>query len=83
MTYHVTPSAVKDLRGLEIGIQKRIFEKLNFYMNMDNPLTFAKPLRDRKFGEYRFRVGEYRIIFDVRGGEIIVLAIGHRREIYR
>jgi mRNA interferase RelE/StbE len=82
MNYRFTKGAMKDLREFEIAIQKRIIEKLDFYMAMD-PLTFAKSLRDNKFGEYRFRVGEYRVIFDVRDGAIIILMIGHRRDIYR
>ncbi|WP_428548836.1 type II toxin-antitoxin system RelE family toxin [Roseiarcus sp.] len=31
----------------------------------------------------RLRVGDWRIIFDVRRAEIVILAIAHRREIYR
>ena len=31
----------------------------------------------------RLRVGDWRIIFDLRRDEIIVLAIAHRREVYR
>jgi len=83
MNYSFTQNALKELRGLEIVIQKRIIEKLDFYVAMDNPLVFAKSLRDSKFGEYRFRVGEYRVIFDVRGNEIVILTIGHRRDIYK
>lgn len=83
MNLRFTKDAMKDLRGFEIAIRKRIIEKLDFYMAMDDPLKFAKALRDSKFGEYRFRVGEYRVIFDVRENDIIILAIGHRGEIYR
>jgi len=34
---------------------------------------------------YRIRVGDYRIIYDIRESELLILvvAIGHRREIYR
>ena len=33
----------------------------------------------------RIRVGDYRVIYDVNDGEVVilVLAIGHRREVYR
>jgi mRNA interferase RelE/StbE len=34
-------------------------------------------------GSYRFRIGDYRVIFDVEGANLIVLRVGHRREIYR
>jgi len=34
---------------------------------------------------YRVRVGDYRIIYEVRDGELVVLVVrvGHRREVYR
>lgn len=38
---------------------------------------------DPRLGTYRFRIGDYRIIFDIEGEEIVILRIGHRREIYR
>ena len=34
-------------------------------------------------GSYRFRVGDYRIIFDIEEKDIIVLRVGHRRELYK
>lgn len=36
-------------------------------------------------GEYRIRVGNYRIIYDIQDQELIILVlrVGHRREIYR
>ncbi|GAA4470859.1 type II toxin-antitoxin system RelE/ParE family toxin [Rhodococcus olei] len=34
---------------------------------------------------YRVRVGAYRIVYEVRDGELVVIVIhvGHRREVYR
>jgi mRNA interferase RelE/StbE len=34
-------------------------------------------------GGYRFRVGDYWVIFDMEGEEIVVLRVGHRSHIYR
>ncbi len=36
-------------------------------------------------GELRIRVGDYRVVYDVRDEELVVLVLrlGHRREIYR
>ncbi|SMH47171.1 mRNA interferase RelE/StbE [Rathayibacter oskolensis] len=36
-------------------------------------------------GEYRVRVGDYRIVYDIQDGElvILVLRVAHRREVYR
>ncbi len=83
MDYYLKPSALKDLRSLTREIQKRILQKLDFYTHTDNPLKFAERLRYPELGEFKFRMGDYRIIFDVENGKIIILKIGHRRDIYK
>lgn len=47
-----------------------------------DPLRFAVKLIDYKLGEYRFRIGNFRIIFDLAGKDIVVLRVGHRRDVY-
>lgn len=52
---------------------------------LDDPRTLAKPLQG-EYGElWRYRVGPYRIICEIRDSELIVLVlrVGHRREVYR
>jgi mRNA interferase RelE/StbE len=34
-------------------------------------------------GEYRIRVGNYRVVFELAGDEATILEVGHRREVYR
>ena len=46
-------------------------------------MKYAQKLSDPRLGTYRFRVGEYRVIFDLEGSEIVILRVGHRKEIYR
>ncbi len=36
-----------------------------------------------ELGTYRFRMGDYRVIFDVDDNKIVVLRVGQRRDIYR
>ena len=83
MEYRFTVSAVRDMKKLPKSIQKRIIIKLDFFCKQEDPLLFAKPLTDYRTGSFRFRVGEYRVIFDVNDDEIKILRIGHRREVYR
>lgn len=84
MEYYFKPSALRDLRRLPETVQKRIFDKLDFYTNSPEPLAFAKSLPGGEFGDFRFRIGDYRVIFDVEpGGAIVILAVGHRKDIYR
>ena len=46
-------------------------------------MKYAIKLSNKNIGSYRFRIGDYRIIFDIDGNDIVILKIGHRREIYK
>ena len=82
-TFEFKAKAAKEVEKLPPQIRKRILKKLKFYSSQKNPLKFAEKLRERRFGEYRFRIGDYRILFDVKNRKIIILKVGHRKEIYR
>lgn len=83
MNYSFKPTALRDLKKLPRDVQGRIIKKLDFYSRTRNPIRFAEPIKDRDFGEYRFRAGDYRIIFDIVDQEIVILVVGHRKDIYR
>lgn len=85
MDYYFKTSALRDLKKLPKSSQKRILEKLDFYTQSSKPLEFAKPLQNMELGEFRFRIGDHRIIFDFNPGQkaIIIIAVGHRKDIYR
>lgn len=83
MDYYFKPGALEDLRRLSKRIQRQIINKLDFYAKSSYPFKFAKSLKNKSSGEYRYRVGNYRIIFDVEDNKIIILAIGHRKDIYK
>lgn len=76
-------SAFRQLQKLDYNTQKRINEKLRFYLSQENPLKFAEPLKDYRFGNWRFQIGNYRILFDVEENIIFVLKIGHRKDVYK
>lgn len=76
-----TRRAIKDIRKLDKNVKKRLGESLLRYL--EDPLSYAGRLTDSNIGMYRFRVGDYRVIFDLEGSEIVVLRVGHRSEIYR
>lgn len=46
------------------------------------PEEFGEPLRRTLKGYWKLRVGDYRIIYKITGKAVIILRIGHRREIY-
>ena len=74
-------SAAKDIQRLAAVVKKRLKNKLEIYSK--NPIFHAKKLIDSSLGTYRWRIGNYRIIFDIDAKNIIILRIRHRREIYR
>ncbi|MDR1208202.1 MAG: type II toxin-antitoxin system RelE/ParE family toxin [Holosporales bacterium] len=47
-----------------------------------DPQAFGKPLRGSLKGHYRLRIEDYRIIYRVNGNVVLVIAIGHRKDIY-
>lgn len=75
--------AAKEIDKLSSQVRERILKKLQFYSFQKNPLVFAEKLKDQRFGEYRFRVGDYRILFDVKKNVLLILKVGHRKEIYK
>lgn len=76
-----TRRALKDLEKIPKNEKNRIGERLKEYAQ--EPTKYARKLTSPKIGTYRFRVGDYRIIFDIENDEIVVLRIGNRRDIYR
>ena len=76
-----TRRAVKDIRALDAVIRKRL--KKAFEQLERHPFRQAKKLvKSQVAGEYRVRVGNYRIIFDVDGATLTILRVQHRREVY-
>jgi len=76
-----THRAVKDIKGLEEKIKNRIAKTLLKYS--EDPFKHAEKLTNSRLGTYRFRIGDYRVIFDLEEYDISVLRVGHRKEIYR
>ena len=75
--------ARKEWSRLERSVQNQLRKKMAFYLQSGEPLKFAERLHGPSLGEYRFRIGDYRMIFDIGGSEILVLKVGHRKDIYK
>lgn len=76
-----TNRSVKDIEKLDYSIKNRIGKALIRFS--ENPLHYSERLTNHDLGSYRFRIGDYRVIFDIEGSNIIILCVGHRKEIYR
>lgn len=79
--------ALKDLKKLDKTIAKRIVSFLSGRVSpLEDPRSIGAALHGSELGDlWRYRVGDYRIICEIRDHELVILAvsIGHRREIYR
>lgn len=78
--------AEKQLIKLDKPIQRRIADYFEERIeNCKNPKHFGEPLKANKSGLWRYRVGDYRIICEIRETELVVLALAirHRREVYK
>ena len=80
--YQFTKTSLKRFRKLSKDIQIRIIGKLDYYCLQNDPLDFAEPLTRTSLGEYRFRIGDYRVSFDVEGEILVILDVDHRKDIY-
>ena len=83
MKVELSKSAFKEFKKLPKDIQKRIIGKVDFYTKQADPLMFAEHITDSRFGNYRFRIGDYRAMFDIANKTIYILKVGHRKDIYR
>jgi len=84
MTYQVIIQrpAEKELDALQESIHKRIVKRLLTLEENPRP-TGVKKLQGQE--SYRLRVGDYRILYtiDDKSKKVFVVAVGHRREVYR
>ena len=87
MKYHVefTREALKQLKRLDPSIAALITGWLRKNVeNCENPSIHGKALTANRKGQWRYRVGNYRILADIQDDKVLVLviSIGHRSDIY-
>lgn len=78
---HRQPTAEDQFDSLTPLHRRRISAKMRFFAAQPDPVKFAEPLTGSH--EYRFRVGDYRVIFEVLHDVIWVIAIKRQDEAYR
>lgn len=87
MIYHVEylKSVQKTLEKMDKYTKRILFEWIDKNLEgCSNPRIHGKPLSANRAGQWRYRVGDYRIIADIQDAKLVILviAVGHRREIY-
>lgn len=85
-TIELSDTAKKSLRKLDRQVSKRIAEFLRGRVaQLDNPRGLGKPLHASLENYWSYRVGDYRLICEIRDQTLVVLVveIGHRSDVYR
>jgi mRNA interferase RelE/StbE len=81
------PEAERELERLDKPVRDRILGFLRDRLgSRRDPRGLGEPLRGPELGKYwKYRVGDYRIVCSIRDDRIliVVVRIGHRREVYR
>lgn len=83
-TIEILPTARKVLLSLPGAVQERRGKKIDSLKDNPRPAG-AKALKGKRGDFYRLRVGDYRILYQIRNKVllVIVIKVGHRREVYR
>ncbi len=78
-----TPRAQRDFSALDKTVQQRLRRQIDRLRETPFPPGVIKLHEVEPF--YRIRVGDYRLIYQVEAHQlvIVVVKIGHRREVYR
>lgn len=87
MTWEIKLNALsaKTLKQLDKPAKQRIESFINDLAATDNPRTKGKALQGDLKGLWRYRLGDYRLIAQIKDAELLILVIelGHRKDIYK
>lgn len=87
MSYSVQYSkqAIKELKKLDRFTRQMIYSWIDKNLsNCEDPRQHGKALTANRKGQWRYRIGDYRLICDIQDDKLVILAltVGHRRDIY-
>ncbi|MBQ7312741.1 MAG: type II toxin-antitoxin system RelE/ParE family toxin, partial [Clostridia bacterium] len=75
----------KDLKKLDKQTRALIFGWIEKNLvNCENPRQHGKGLTANRSGQWRYRIGDYRLLAEIHDDKVVilVLTVGHRREVY-
>ncbi len=84
-TIEYDEGALADLKKLDRQMQREILDYMEKRIaKAEDPRVFGKPLRHSKFGLWRYRIRDYRIICQLQQARltVLVVAVGHRSTVY-
>lgn len=80
-----TPQAVKELKKLDKPTRALVFAWIEKNLvGCENPRQHGKGLTANRSGQWRYRIGDYRLLAEISEETItiLILSVGHRRGIY-
>ena len=77
-----TEDAIKDLQRIDKPVAKRIVSQISWFSHHFNNII-PEPLSGGLAGTFKFRIGDWRVIYTVEKEVIVIQAVGHRRGIYK
>jgi mRNA interferase RelE/StbE len=82
--YVITQRAYEDVKDLDNRTKRWLKQELQERLVRNDPLMDAEKLPDKRQGTYRWRIGDFRVIFDVeKRKRVVILRFQHRRELYK
>lgn len=82
----VSKTFIRQFSKLDRQVQNMVdtWIKKHIY-NCEDPRAFGKPLENEFSGYWRYRIGDYRLIVEIKDKEAIIfmIKIGHRKEVYK
>lgn len=85
-TSKFVPEAAKELKKLDRSEAARIVRTLEERIAvLDDPRSLGAPLVGEHAGYWRWRIGDYRVVARIEDARVVILVVrvGHRREVYR
>ena len=77
--------ALKELKKLDRYTLRLIDSWIAKHLeNCSDPRSFGKPLVANRLGQWRYRIGDYRMLCEIHDNVLLILVIkiGHRRDVY-
>lgn len=78
--------AIKDLKRLDRYTQRMLKAWIEKNLiDCENPRAHGKGLTSNRSGQWRYRIGDYRLICQIDDGKLVILAlsVGHRSSVYQ
>ena len=83
-TLKLDSAVLKTLKKLDRPVASRILNALERLEQFDTPQAHCKALTGQYSGLWRYRIGDYRVILDFDGQNLVILAleVGHWSNVY-